>query len=167
LTVAEFLKLPDPKAGSLELHHGEVVIVPPPKWRHQKLQERIAATLRLHLNHSGTVMVEMGFQPAPEFEMWKADVGYIRMEREAEVEDYLQGAPDLVVEVLSPSNTADEIDDRRTICMSNGCLSFWVVNDKRKTVSVTEDNFTRHYPLSSKIVSTFLPEGVFVDDLLK
>jgi Uma2 family endonuclease len=100
--------------------------------------------------------------------VWRADVGYVRAER-AEISEfgYLQGAPDLVVEVLSPSNTADEIDDRRTTCMSNGCLSFWVVNDKRKIVSVTEGDVTKHYGLSSKIPSTFLPEDVSVEDLLR
>jgi Uma2 family endonuclease len=75
LTVAEFLKLPDPKEGHLELHHGEIVIMAPPKWRHQKLQERIAAMLRQQLGQSGAVMVELAFQPAPEFEMWIADPG--------------------------------------------------------------------------------------------
>jgi Uma2 family endonuclease len=110
----------------------------------------------------------MPFQPAPEFEVWRADVGYMRTER-AEISGfgYLEGAPDLAVEVLSPSNTADEIDDRRTTCMSNGCVSFWVVNDKRKIISVTEGDVTKHYGLSSKIPSTFLPEEVSVEDLLK
>jgi Uma2 family endonuclease len=168
LTVAEFLKLPDPKEGCLELHHGEVVIVPPPKLRHAILQDRFADMLKAQLRNRGMVLVEMPFQPAPEFEVWRADVGYMRTER-AEISGfgYLEGAPDLAVEVLSPSNTADEIDDRRTTCMSNGCVSFWVVNDKRKIISVTEGDVTKHYGLSSKIPSTFLPEEVSVEDLLK
>jgi Uma2 family endonuclease len=31
VTVEEFLKLPEPREGHYELHHGEVVLVPPPK----------------------------------------------------------------------------------------------------------------------------------------
>jgi len=34
------------------------------------------------------------------------------------------GAPDLVIEVLSPSNTVDKINDKMDICTANGCLSF-------------------------------------------
>lgn len=168
LTVADFLKLSDLKEGCLELHHGEVVITPPPKWRHARLQNRIAAILNLQLNQQGEVLVEMPFQPAPEFEVWRADVGYVRMER-ANISGfgYLKGAPDLVVEVLSPSNTADEIDDRRTTCMSNGCLSFWVVNDNRKTVSITKEDVTKHYDGSSKIISMLLLEEVSVEGLLQ
>ena len=169
LTVAEFLKLSDPKEGCLELHHGEVVIVPPPKFRHAILQDRFAEMLKRQLSPGGMVLVGMSFQPAPEFEVWRADVGNVRAERADAISGfgYLEGAPDLVVEVLSPSNTADEIDDRRTTCMSNGCLSFWVVNDKRKIISVTEGEVTKHYGLSSKIPSTFLPEDVAVEDLLR
>lgn len=168
VTVADYLKLPEPEEGHLELHHGEVVIVPPPKWRHQILQGRIQKRLECLLGDSGIVLSEMAFRPAPEYEMWQADVGYVRADRAAGIgeDEYLNGAPDLVVEVLSPSNTADEIDDRRTICMTNGCRSFWVVNDKRKLVSVTEGDVTRHYGRFSRIVCALLPEAISIDDIL-
>lgn len=169
LTVADYLKLPEPKEGHLELHHGEVVIVPPPKWRHQILQDRLVALLKALLSTWGTVLSEMAFRPAPEYEVWKADAGYVRLERAANVgaDEYLQGAPDLVIEVLSPRNTADEIDDKRTICMENGCLSFWVVNDKRKIVSVTEGNVTKHYGRFEKIACSLLPEEISVEHILE
>lgn len=100
--------------------------------------------------------------------MWIADVGYVREERAARIggDEYLNGAPDLVVEVLSPSNTADEIDDKRTTCIANGCQSFWVVNDRRKLVAVTEDGVTKHYDRSSQIVCALLPEAIAVDEIL-
>lgn len=168
LTVAEFLKLPEPPEGHLELHHGEVVIVPPPKWRHQILQDRIASLFKAHLGNSGTVLCEMAFRPTLEHEVWEADVGYVSGERAAQIgeDEYLNGAPDLVVEVLSPSNTADEIDDKRTISMANGCQSFWVVNDRRKLVAVTEGSVTKHYDRSSKIICALLPEAISVEDIL-
>lgn len=151
LTVAEYLNTPEPTEGHLELHHGELVIVPPPKWRHQILQDRIAALLRARLSDWGTVLCEMAFRPTPEYEVWQADVGCVRSDRASGIreDEYLEGAPELVVEVLSPRNTADEIDDKRTICLENGTLSFWVVNDKRKLVSVTEGDVTRHYGRTS------------------
>jgi Uma2 family endonuclease len=168
LTVAEFLKLPEPKQGHLELHHGEAVIMPPPKWRHQILQDRIASVFKRQLGNSGTVLCEMAFRPAAEHEVWQADVGYVCGGRAAltREDEYLNGAPDLVVEVLSPSNTADEIDDKRTISMANGCQSFWVINDRRKLVAVTEGGVTKHYDRFSKIVCALLPEAVSVEDIL-
>jgi Uma2 family endonuclease len=54
------------------------------------------------------------FRPLPEHELWAADVAYVSKERWEQIdpEDNLVGAPDLVIEVLSPSNTAAEINDR-------------------------------------------------------
>ena len=78
-------------------------------------------------------------------------------------DEYLMEAPDLVVEVLSPGNTVDEIIDKMSTCMSNGCLSFWVVDAKRKRVSVTEGDVTRHYGIdtsvSSELIGVSIPVG--------
>ena len=52
------------------------------------------------------------------------------------------GAPDLVIEILSPSNRAGEMDDKEAFCLSHGCQSFWIVNPVRRTVKVTD--VTRH-----------------------
>ena len=147
VTVEEFLKLAPPREGHYELHHGEVVLMPPPKWGHCRTQRRIEIMLRRLAGSKGEIMVEMPFQATPEHEMWLADVGFVRKERDDAVGDdeYLSGAPDLVVEVLSPSNTMQEINDKMVTCLENGCSSFWVVDSKRPRVSVTEGNVTRHY----------------------
>jgi Uma2 family endonuclease len=82
---------------------------------------------------------------------------------------YLMGAPDLVVEVLSPSNTVDEINDKMALCLENGCSSFWVVDPKRKRVSVTEGDVTRHYGPSAQVECAILgasfPVGELFDQL--
>jgi Uma2 family endonuclease len=57
-----------------------------------------------------------------------------------------------VIEVLSPSNTVDEISDKMFICMSNGCNSFWIVDPKRQLVSVTQGAVTTHYGVQAMIV---------------
>jgi len=99
------------------------------------------------------VEMEMAFRPTPEHEVWQADVGCVSQERDDATGDdeYLMGSPELVVEVLSPSNTTDEINEKMAICLENGCSSFWVVDLKRKRVSVTEGDTTKHYGPSSAI----------------
>ena len=153
MTVEEYLKLPDPKEGHTELHHGEVVVMPPPKRGHQRTQRRIQTLLTQTAGQMGVVEVERAFRPTPQHELWVADVGYLSSERERATGDdeYIMGAPDLIVEVLSPGNTVDEMNDKMSICLANGCVSFWVVDPKRKLVSVTEGNITRHYGPSDAI----------------
>ena len=162
LTVEEFLKLPEPKEGHIELHHGEIIIVPPPKRGHQRIQRRILMLLTRLAKEHAVVEMEMAFRPTSEYEVWQADVGYMSLKRDNATGDdeYLMGAPELVVEVLSPSNTVDEINERMCLCMANGCESFWVVDPKLKRISVTEGDTTRHYGGSS-LVSCCLFEADF------
>ena len=49
----------------------------------------------------------------------------------------LQGSPEIVIEVLSPSNTKRMIHEKAVLCLSSGTLQFWVVDPKGKTVTVT------------------------------
>lgn len=91
------------------------------------------------VGNTRVVQMEMAFRPAPEHEVWQADVACVSAERDAATGDdeYLMGSPELVVEVLSPSNTMDEILERQDICLANGCASFWTVDPKRQIVMVT------------------------------
>src|SRR5689334_13686605 len=129
MTVEEFLKLPDPQGGYYELRHGEAVFVTYPKWGHERRQGRITNLIKRLSCREGEVRMEMAFRPTQEHQLWRADVAFVRAERADAVGDdeFLISAPELVVEVLSPSNTAVEIDDRRLVCLENGCSSFWVV----------------------------------------
>jgi Uma2 family endonuclease len=150
-TFDDFLKLPDPPTGHLELHHGEIVHMPPRKHRHAEIQQAILELLQPLTRGKGFLTLEFPFR-APGHEAWQADVGFVRAERRAEISDYLMGAPDLVIEVLSPSNTMDEMNDKMELCLSNGCVSFWVVDPKRKLVSVfTQDDVAKLYRESASI----------------
>jgi|SRR5580658_435119 Uma2 family endonuclease len=154
LTVEEFLRLPDPPEGHYELHHGEPVAMPPPKKGHQRIQNRLQRLLQRFAGEHYVVHMEMAFRPTPEHEVWVADVGCVSVDRDDATadDDYLTGAPELVIEVLSPSNTVDEINDKMFICMPNGCNSFWIVDPKHQVVSVTQGAVTKHYGVQATIV---------------
>ncbi len=168
-TVAEFLKLPEPKAGHYELHHGEVVLMAPPKWGHTQIQERIRQLFEKLIEDRGVVLVELGFQPSSDYEFWRADVGVVRKQRADQIkaDEYLQGAPDIVVEVLSPSNTADEINEKRAVSLEHGCSSFWVVDAKRKEVNVTEGDITRRYAQPTAIPSDIVGGSISITDIFR
>src|SRR5947209_5405400 len=119
MTFAEFEKLPeDPRGVSYELRHGEVTELAFPKHKHHKVQLRLRSLLDIS-GLAGVISMEFGFRPAAEYEYRKADVVFISAERWNSIPDegYMQGAPDLVIEVLSPSNTAAEMLDKRDLCL--------------------------------------------------
>jgi Uma2 family endonuclease len=49
---------------------------------------------------------------------------------------FLEGAPDLAVEVLSPSNTVEEIDDKIVEYFENGARLIWVINPRQQYILV-------------------------------
>ncbi|MEP6961747.1 MAG: Uma2 family endonuclease, partial [Acidobacteriota bacterium] len=128
LTFAEFEKLPDPREGKYELRHGEAVLMAPPKHGHKRVQLALQNGLAAPAGASWVVVSEYGFRPGGEAEYRIADVAMISSARwnQTAADSYFQGAPDLVIEVLSPSNTAAEMLDKRDVCLQNGAREFWL-----------------------------------------
>lgn len=80
----------------------------------------------------------------------------------------LRGAPDLVIEVWSPSNTADEMEDIRALCLENGALEFWVVRPRAKTTpAYTCDHAPLHRSGDAVPVDPFFPgaSAIGVDEI--
>jgi Uma2 family endonuclease len=88
-------------------------------------------------------------------------------------EEGCRGAPDLVVEVLSPSNTASEMEMKLSLYEEARVREYWVVDPKNKRVSVYRFSngryVMRRYSGQSLIASTVLPgleialEGLFAE----
>lgn len=81
---------------------------------------------------------------------------------------YFEGAPELVAEILSPSNTKKEILDKSKLCLENGAREFWVVDIDRRQVEVsTPDGRTITYPSGQQIPLFFATGGLAVDAIFK
>jgi len=158
MTVEEYTRLPEGSGEFyFELHHGELVKVCRPKPRHTKTQRRLRQLFEAVAGEAGIVEIEIPFSALPEHELRVADVAFVSKERWEQMapDVYLQGAPDLVIEVLSPSNTAEEILDKEQLCLENGCREFWVVDGKRRQVKVsTPDGLTKTYHAGQEIPLT-------------
>ena len=140
MTVEEFRRLPEDSGPVYhELRHGEVVAVPRPKYKHYAIQLRIRDLLADFAHSIGVVGMEFAFRPLPEYELRVADVAYLCADRMRSIdpEDNLRGAPDIVIEVLSPSNTASEMFEKEKLCLENGASEFWVVDPGRRQVKIS------------------------------
>lgn len=141
LTVAEFARLPQPQDGRRqELHHGEIFELPPVKKLHTWMQMRLLGLLSPGLSSLGLAAdKEFPFRPTPEYEVWVADIALFSAAEwdGTAFDDYYHGVPPVVIEVLSPSNTASEMLSRESICLKNGGLEFWLVDPKERTVRIS------------------------------
>jgi len=120
MSYQEFEQIPEtPQGFPYELRHGELVQMPPPNRTHYLVQLRMQQFLSNAAGNAGVVGTEMPFRPLPEFEYWQADVALVSRARWDQIpgERHLDGAPDLVVEVLSPSSTQPKC--------STGGISAW------------------------------------------
>jgi len=138
ITVEQFQERPaDKGAVAHELHHGEVVTVTRPKAKHYRLQLRLLDLLRPRAASLGVAGIEMPFRAVAQFDLRAADVAVVSQARwdAIDLEDNLRGAPDLVVEIKSASNTWAELRERASLCLANGCRDFWIVDVKARTVT--------------------------------
>jgi Uma2 family endonuclease len=139
MTVEEFAKLPETAAYICELRKGEVVQMTRPVFGHIRTQHQLRQLIADAAGDGRSVYIEAPFRPLPEYELRVADVAYAARERWDAVSSkgYLAGVPDLVIEILSPSNTAAEMLEREQICLENGCREFWIVDLDRRQVRVS------------------------------
>jgi len=166
MTFAEFEQLPDPQFGRYELRRGEPVIVAPPKLKHSTVQRRLRRLLEAAAGETGIVDSEFGFRPLPEHEFRIADVVFIVQTRwqKIDLDGYFEGAPELVAEILSPSNTKKEMLDKRKLCLENGSREFWVVDIEHRKVEIsTPDGQTINYQAGQQIPLFFAATALAVD----
>jgi Uma2 family endonuclease len=139
LTLEQFERLPDDGMRH-ELDEGELISMPPPLTIHGIIQSRIARILGNFVESQslGVVTVETGFRLGRDT-VRAPDISFIRAERMAnlDLERRFEGAPDLAVEVISPSETAADIAHKVGQYLHAGAV-VWVVYPKDQTVNVFE-----------------------------
>jgi Uma2 family endonuclease len=168
MTVEQFRQLPETGPFYYELRHGEAVPVSRPKLKHTLIQKRLERLLERAVPEM-FVSIEVPFRALPEHELRVADVAIVSQERikQADPEDNLRGAPDLVIEVLSPSNTVAEINDKEKLCLENGSKEFWIVDPDLRQVKVsTPDGITTTFRPSQEIsLRVFCGGALKVDEI--
>lgn len=72
------------------------------------------------------------------------------------------GAPDLVVEILSPGNSKKEVDNKFDLYQESGVQEYWIVQPEEKNVLIFTLNdsgvFVGLKPATEKFRSTLFPE---------
>jgi Uma2 family endonuclease len=138
LTYEQFRQLPD-DGKRYELVHGEVHVTPAPTTRHQFTLQNLEGSLRPHVikDHLGEVFIAPLDVRLSEDTALQPDLIFISNARAGIIqENWIEGAPDLVVEVLSPSTAAHDRATKLKIYAEVGVPEVWFIDPKAKTVEV-------------------------------
>ena len=91
----------------------------------------------------------------------RADVGFTRWERVPK-SGVIDGSPDFVIEIDSPSNMERDMLRKRRICFNSGCLEFWTVFPDERYVRVKRPGQTTVEYWSGDIVPVPFTEGATI-----
>jgi len=134
-TVEDYMKMDD--GNRYELIGGKLIMVPKPRPIHQKVALRIATAFEvfLKLNPIGEVFYEVDVHLGDK--VVGPDILFIAKDRTGIIGELnIQGAPDLVVEILSPSTVVHDKKIKSQLYYSNGVKEYWVVDPDEKLVEV-------------------------------
>jgi Uma2 family endonuclease len=143
ISAAELLVLPTGLGKRYELVAGELREMSPSGWRHGNVVSNLHARLVAYVSGHGLGMMfgaETGFRLAADPDTVRApDIAFIakrNIPSKLPAEGYWPGAPDLAIEVLSPSDRTGEVDEKITAWLKAGSAAVWVVDPKLETATV-------------------------------
>lgn len=139
-TDEEFMALPDD--GRYELVNGEVINIGNSGMEHGNIGTFLGGALELYArsrklgvtcDSSTAFALKSGNRRSP-------DISFVARERLQGLKrlpkGFFQGAPDLAIEVISPSNTFEEIHNKLVEYFDNGCQLAWVIHPDERSVLV-------------------------------
>ena len=148
-----------------ELVRGELRKMPYRGFLEGQVSASITTSLGIHVkaNRLGTAFAGgTGFLLESDPDHVRAPcVAYVRRERAESVVDrdaYFPGAPDLAIEVISPSDSYSEVEEKIADWLDAGTLAVIVVDPRRRTVKV------HHSPAEAAVFTE--PDVLAVEDIV-
>ena len=122
-----------------ELHDGELILIPSPNTAHQTTSMKIGYRMFSFVeeNDLGQVFSAPYDVLFSDTQVVQPDLLFISNEREhIRTPANIQGAPDLIVEILSPSSVRRDWRYKRELYASHGVREYWIVDPVHRIVSV-------------------------------
>ena len=133
LSVDDYKKLPE--GARLELIEGNLVEEPAPEYGHQDMVTLMVARLRIFADehHLGKILVAPVDVYLDYENVLQPDILFIANQNLHLIErDGIHGAPDLVIEILSPSNAYNDFTTKFYLYEKYGVKEYFIVDPTRK-----------------------------------
>lgn len=163
LTYADLERFPDDNLRR-ELIDGELIVTAAPRLRHQGVVKRLLRFLDQYVEgHGGEVVVSPFDVLLSDGDVVEPDLLVVRAENLDRLEEaFLRGAPDIVIEVSSPSTRRLELIRKRNLYERYGVPEYWYVDLEADRIDVyrrADEGFERPLVLErpDDLTSPLLP----------
>jgi Uma2 family endonuclease len=123
-----------------EAIEGELYVTPAPSFRHQRVSLKLALALHRLLEEPGHGIIAaapVGVEFAETQEGVQPDIIFVSNARQQWVaERGVRGAPDLVVEILSPGTAERDRTVKKKLYQRQGVVQYWIVDPDADSVEV-------------------------------
>ncbi|MBI2798790.1 MAG: Uma2 family endonuclease [Gammaproteobacteria bacterium] len=142
----DYKALPESMAKRYELLDGEILMVPAPTTTHQFLSRNVAYVLHgfVRQHALGTVLsspIDVVFGEGDAREIVQPDVLYVSVKHaDIILVEEIRGAPDLVVEVVSPGTETRDRTYKKHLYGRYGVREYWIVDPVTETVTVYQSS---------------------------
>ena len=132
--------LTTPADERYELLDGDLIMVPAPNIKHQRVQLELATQLSQFIKNRalGELLIAPCDVVLSDTTIVQPDLLFVSREREHLLSDgeKVRGAPDLAVEILSPSSADKDRGLKRDLYGRHGVTEYWLVDPIAETVSI-------------------------------
>ena len=140
-TYEDYARLPE--GAPYQLIGGQLIMVPAPIPYHQEVSKRLEYLLYEHVELKqklGKVYdapIDIYFEDE---ETYQPDIIFISNERLQIIkEDKIEGAPDMVIEILSPSTAYYDLVPKKEVYARHGVREYWIVDPMKKMIEIYEN----------------------------
>lgn len=128
-----------PEDMRCEVLDGELIMAPAPRIAHQRTQRRVGRPIDIFVEEHG--LGEVFYSPTDvvlsDTDIVQPDLLFVSQERAHIItEDNIWGAPDMVIEILSPSTAGRDRTIKRILYARHGVKEYWQVDTDAKTIAV-------------------------------
>ncbi len=166
LTYEDYLQFPD-DGKRHEIIEGDHYMTPAPRTKHQKISVNLATAMASFAKQHklGLVLTAPCDVVLSDENVVQPDLLFVATARAAIVtEDNIQGAPDLIVEILSESSRKKDEVTKRKLYERFGVQEYWIVDPELEIVKIfklTQQGYGRASELSKEtndvLTTEFLP----------
>ena len=137
LTCQDYFDLDAPEGARYELIDGVLIMVGSPNFAHQTVVGALG--VRVYVFADGNDLGKVIFSPfdvlLSDTDVVQPDLLFVSKEREEIITPAnVQGAPDLVVEIISPSSSRRDWRIKRELYAKHGVKEYWIVDPINRIV---------------------------------